>query len=218
MARRLLLVEGNDDEHVIKHFCKSHDVEIVSLKDYLDGDDRPLVRAFGGIDQLLDQVVSVLKASDLERLAIVLDADENAHSRWSQLRDRLRAAGYQEAPDAPSPEGTMVRLPVDQRTVLFGAWIMPDNRLPGMLEDFLMLLIPDDDRLLPHVDRFLDGIPATDRPFLEVARTRARIHAFLAVQKEPGKPLGLAIRFRFLNASNQAVGPFLNWLKSVLIN
>ena len=158
MAKRLLLVEGTDDEHVVKHLCKRHDLEIVSSKNYRDGDDRPLAKEYGGIDQLLDQVLSVLKESDLERLAVVLDADEDAQSQWSRLRDRLRGAGYKETPDRPSPEGTVFSVPIDQRNVLLGVWIMPDNRLPGMLEDFLAFLVPEGDRTLPHVDRFLGGI------------------------------------------------------------
>ena len=77
---------------------------------------------------------------------------------------------------------------------------MPDNRLPGMIEHFLAFLVSDNDKLLPHVDRFLTGIPSADRLFSDSASPKAHIHAFLAVQEKPGKPLGLAITFRYLDA------------------
>ena len=94
---------------------------------------------------------------------------------------------------------------------------MPDNRTPGISRNSLLFLVPDNDRTLPHVNRFLAGIPATDRLFPDIARAKARIHSFLAVQKEPGKPLGLAITFRYLDAKQESVQPFMTWLTSVLL-
>ena len=124
---------------------------------------------------------------------------------------------HPDIPELPAPQGTLILLPIEDRTVRLGVWIMPDNRMPGMLDDFLVFLVSENDRTLPHVDRFLAGIPTTDRLFPDVARAKARIHSFLAVQKEPGKPLGLAITFRYLDAKQEAVRPFLTWLTSVLL-
>jgi hypothetical protein len=87
-----------------------------------------------------------------------------------------------------------------------------------MLENFLMFLVPEGDKLLAHVDRFLTGIPLVDRPFSDSASSKARMHAFLAVQEKPGKPLGLAITFRYLDAKREYVRPFLDWLQAVLVN
>lgn len=218
MGKRLLLVEGKDDEHVVKHLCRDHGIIIRSATENLLNEDDPVAFSYGGIGELLAQVPIRLKESDLEGLAVVLDADESPQSRWSQLRDRLRhRTGHAEIPDLPAPQGTLVQLRIEDRMVRLGVWIMPDNRTPGMLEDFLLFLVPDNDRTLPHVDRFLAGIPATDRLFPDIARAKARIHSFLAVQKEPGKPLGLAITFRYLDAKQESVQPFMTWLTSVLL-
>lgn len=209
MARRLLLVEGKDDEHVVKHLCRAHGIEIEFDVEQPEED---------GIEQLLDQVPVRLRESDIERLAVVIDADEDAASRWTQLRDRLRRAGYENIPDDPGMEGTIVDFLSDFGTVRLGVWIMPDNRLPGMLESLLAFLVPEEDRMMPHVDQFLGGIPQAERLFSDAHLPKARIHSYLAVQKEPGKPLGLAVTFRYLDASREAARPFLDWLTTVLIS
>ena len=208
MGRRLMLVEGKDDEHVVRHLCRAHEIE-VNFDIEQPRDD--------GIEQLIDQVPARLTEADLQRLAVVVDADEDVQSRWEQLRDRLRRRGYDDVPDTPDKDGTIVDLHNDFRDVRLGVWIMPDNRLPGMLENFLAFLVPDDDKMLSHVDRFLDGIPQEERLFTDVRLPKARIHSYLAVQEKPGKPLGLSITFRYLDASREVARPFLKWITDVLI-
>lgn len=209
MGRRLLLVEGKDDEHVVMHLCRANDVETTFDIEQPAG---------GGIDHLLDQVPARLSEAGMERLAVIVDADVAARSRWEQLRDRLRRRGYHGIPDTPGEKGTILDLPAGAGRIRLGIWIMPDNRLPGVLEDFLAFLIPEDDKMLPYVDEFLGGIPSEERLFTDIHLPKARIHSYLAVQKEPGKPLGLSITFRYLDAKQEVVQPFLDWLTDVLIS
>src|ERR1043166_4519017 len=166
MARRLLLVEGSDDVHVVKHLCNAHGIPIdFEFSDVHDG----------GVERLLSQIPIRLKESEIENLGIIIDADEDAAGRWAALRGRLLGAGYENIPDAPEPAGTIINLDDGFRTIRFGAWIMPDNRLPGMLEHFLGFLVPQGDRILPYVDSFLASIPAEHRPFREAHLAKARI-------------------------------------------
>ncbi len=69
-----LLVEGNDDLHVIMALCQKFGVnesfEIVDCK---------------GVDKLIAQIPVRLKQSGIEILAIVLDADADINSRWANL-------------------------------------------------------------------------------------------------------------------------------------
>jgi len=204
-----MLVEGKDDEHVVRHLCRAHDIKVNFDIEQPKND---------GIEQLIDQVPARLTEADLQRFAMVVDADEDVESRWKQLRDRLRRRGYDGIPDKPGEEGTIIDLHNDFGDVRLGVWIMPDNRLPGILENFLAFLVPDDDKMLPRVDRFLDGIPREERLFTDVQRPKARIHSYLAVQDEPGKPLGLSITFRYLDANREVVRPFLNWIIDTLIS
>ncbi|REJ87177.1 MAG: hypothetical protein DWQ34_25705 [Planctomycetota bacterium] len=203
MESRTLLVEGPDDQHVMWAIFHHHNVP-----EMFD------VEATNGIDKLLETVpVRLRVASGLERLAVVIDADEAMEHRWSQLRDSLANAGVAQLPSTPDQNGTTVELDDGRR---FGAWLMPNNRLPGMLESFLAFLIPGSDELLPHVDALLEGLPAPRR-FSDVKESKARIHSWLALQEDPGKPMGQAITARYLDADAGEVRSFLNWIDAALI-
>ena len=66
-----------------------------------------------------------------------------------------------------------------------------NNRIAGMLEDFLSSLIREEDVLLARVVSCVDGIPSEQRRFRNTYRSKALIHTWLAWQEEPGTPLGL---------------------------
>jgi hypothetical protein len=204
MDSRVLLVEGQDDRHVLWALFEAHKVP-----------DTFQVEKAGGIEQLLESVPVRLKASDLERFGVVLDADEDIQARWQQLRSRLIASGCGDVPEKPSPLGLVLQMKEGPKV---GAWLMPDNTVPGMLENFLAFLIPPSDKLLPLVDRFLDAIPLEDRRCPNVRLPKARLHAWLAVQEHPGKPLGQAITAKYLDAQHSVVAPFLAWIKAMFLD
>jgi hypothetical protein len=103
----------------------------------------------------------------------------------------------------------------------FGVWLMPNNELPGKLEDFLSFLVPQHDKLLPFVEGFLDGLPSRDdcnARFPDKDRVKASIHAWLAVQDEPGKPMGAAITARYLDADASMATELVAWLKRLFVD
>ncbi len=204
MGRRVLLVEGSDDQHVLWALFEAHNVPQAFKAEKA-----------GGVEQLLEAIPVWLKASDLERFGVVLDADEDIRPRWEQVRSRITAAGCPDVPTDPRPGGTVLQIPDGPKV---GVWLMPDNKVPGMLENFVAFLVPQDDQLLPCVDGFLDGIPLPVRRCPDARRPKARIHIWLALQEEPGKPLGQAITARYLNAHADVVAPFLAWVRAVLVD
>jgi hypothetical protein len=94
---------------------------------------------------------------------------------------------------------------------------MPNNQLPGMLEDFVSFLVPVGDPLWPDAVTYVDLVRSKGARFVEQHRSKARIHAWLAVQQEPGKPMGQAITARYLNASAESVEPLLAWLERLFL-
>ena len=60
-------------------------------------------------------------------------------------------------PEEPAPDGTVVTQSGKPR---IGVWLMPDNRVPGMLEDFVEFLVPEKDPLLSCAKEAVDLIPA----------------------------------------------------------
>lgn len=175
MAARTLLVEGNDDQHVVWALLKHHEVEEVFEVEKTDG-----------VSNLLESVpVRLAVGSQVERLAVILDADEDVSSTWVSLRDRMISVGFDNIPSNISPDGTVVDL---NNGIRLGVWIMPNNQLPGILEHFVQFLVPPNDPLMEYVDAFLESIPIDVRPYKVSEHAKARIHAWLATQSRPGSP------------------------------
>lgn len=232
MDVRILLVEGNDDQHVMwnlfKHWPETQGIFVCKPGDQPDfatpGQVKIGSREGGGLDgdaELLKSISARLVASGLERMAIVIDSDEKGpQARWDAIRKRLKNEGYEISTECPNPEGTVLELPSvrGRKPIRFGVWIMPDNCSTGMLEDFVIRLIRDDDDMLPRVDGFLDSIPEDRRRYSPAHRPKARMHTWLAVSERPGRPMGQAIGAdRGLNAEDPAVDPFLDWLRTALV-
>lgn len=206
--KRILLVEGPDDEHVLKHICGNRG--ILRLDE---------VKSLGGVETLLDSVPVRLKASeDGDIVGVVIDADTELGVRWQSLRDHLIRLGYAPVPENPVPDGTIIDPPVDLLLPRVGIWIMPDNQANGILEDFLRFLVPDGSKLFEHVVASVAGIPAEERRFSQLAESKALIHTWLAWQEEPGKPLGTAITARYLDPNIAQVDILVSWLQRLFFS
>jgi len=200
-GKRILLVEGVDDEHVIKHLCGNR------------GGPQLDVNRYDGVDRLLDGFPVRLKASEGgEIVGMVIDADTNVAARWASLRNRLLKLGYDTVPNDPAPDGTVLEPPSGTLLPRVGIWMMPDNRNKGILEDFLRFLIPEGSRLFEHVKSSVANIPEGEVRFGELDEPKALLHTWLAWQKEPGKPLGIAITARCLDPDVPEVDVFVSWL------
>ncbi len=200
MADRLLLVvEGPDDEHVIYAIAQRHSF-VPKFK----------VHAEGGVEKILKQIPVRLKpGTDLESFGVVVDADADIQERWRQIRGTLERAGYTSIPDSPDPTGTIVDHDPLPRV---GVWIMPDNTLPGMLEDYLSYLVPEGDALFERASRCVGEIPVEERRFIEAHFTKALIHTWLSWQDDPGTPFGQAITKRYFESDGPHVQGLLDWL------
>lgn len=143
---------------------------------------------------------------------VVTDADTNVAARWSPLRDRLVALGYEAVPDDPEPDGTVLEPPKGTLLPRVGIWMMPDNRNKGILEDFLRFLIPEGSKLFEHVKLSMANIPGDEIRFGKLDEPKALVHTWLAWQKEPGKPLGTAITARYLDPDVPEVDVLVGWL------
>ena len=66
-----------------------------------------------------------------------------------------------------------------------GIWLMPDNKSPGELEDFIASMIPSEDPVWPLSKDYIDAIPEEHREFKEGKIQRAKVHAWLAAREEP---------------------------------
>lgn len=198
----VLLVEGKDDEHVFYALLEHHQIpELFTIQNK------------EGIDNLLETLPLELKRSDLDHLGIVIDANTDLSGRWSSLRTILLKAGDVNVPESPEPEGTILLLQRPDREVKVGIWLMPDNQLPGMLEDFIEFLVPEGDGLWPRAVDCVDGIPTEERRFRPRHRQKSNVHTWLAWQEDPGTPLGQAITKHYLDAESQRAHQLVDWIR-----
>lgn len=165
-----------------------------------------------GADQLLKRGVikSELAASGLEALGVLIDANGDAGRRWSQIRDRCRNK-FDGLPDEIPENG----LNVDHRDgPRFGVWIMPDNRFCGMLEDFLVRLIPDEHGALYCLAQTCVAEAARNgASFKDTHMRKAEIHTWLAWQDEPGPQLHQAVKHRVLDPTKLESRAFVDWFR-----
>lgn len=77
-GKQVLMVEGRDDEHVVKHICGSRGLGII---------DR--IVDYGGIDPLIDGIEVRLKESDVGMVGMIVDADVDMNARWHAISARL---------------------------------------------------------------------------------------------------------------------------------
>ena len=90
---------------------------------------------------------------------------------------------------------------------------MPDNQIPGMLEDFVASLIPREDALLAKAETVLQELEATGiNRYSILQHPKALIHTWLAWQENPGMPMGQAITARVLSSSQPGAIAFIAWL------
>lgn len=200
--KRILILEGSDDYHFMYHFQNAHKLQGKFSR--MDG---------GGINELLKILPIYLKPGGAETIGIVVDADSNLKSRWTSLRDRLITAGFKTVPKLTFQDGCILE---QERLPRVGIWIMPDNQLPGMLEDFVIKLIPKKDPLWDRAQQAVADIPTELRKFNAIQK--AEIHTWLAWQKYPGIPMGEAIKRHYLSANVAEAQPFVNWLKKLFVD
>ena len=193
---RLLMVEGQDDKHVIWQICNRSP----KTPDFF-------IQDRGGIEPLLDVVGAEINVPDRQALGIIVDADDNPTGRWAAIANRLSDEGIQ-VPNSPADEGIVVDTGGKPRV---GIWLMPDNSTDGELENFVAGMIPTIDPVWPLSQQYIDDIPASHRKFAPGKTIRAQVHAWLATLADP-RLMGQAIGFGDLSITGQVTQTFLRWL------
>lgn len=204
MSDRALLVEGQDDRHVVRQIrAKSRELQDIPDFEILDKD---------GITNLVAAIR--FEVVDPRRLAVGLIVDANNHlqRRWEQLTGRLKSADV-DLPQLPDADGTIVQGRPDgvSRGHRVGIWLMPDNAATGELETFVQSMIPEDDPVWPLSEDYIERIPDDSRKFRDKA-TRAKVHAWLATREDP-RLMGAAIGADDLRTDGPLSQTFVGWLR-----
>ena len=142
----------------------------------------------------------------------MLDADKASKNRWDSVRGRLKGIGLT-LPNRIPEEGFVGYTDLFKARV--GVWLMPDNRRSGAIEEFLKDLISDGDTLLQLADTSTVSAKKLGAAFSDAKQRKAVLHTWLAWQKNPGVPYGLAVKAHYFQHDSPAARAFVDWFRRV---
>ncbi len=213
---RVLLVEGEDDKHVVLQLCDHHESFSVDWPSKTAVLSSPSASSFsveekGGICGLLSAIEPAIKVSGRQAVGILADANDDVDKRWNAITCRLPKVGTR-LPASPNPAGTIID--GTDGTPRVGIWLMPNNESCGELEDFVVQMIRGADRVWPLSQGYIKKIPQADRKFSEKKEKKAQLYAWLAARKDPGR-MGSAIGAGDLEIGGKLSKKFVDWLRQL---
>ena len=200
-GENVLLTEGKNDCHVILSLCALHNVpECFGFFDC------------GSDDRVLKKMSALIAGSEpIKTIGVILDADNpSLRAKWDSLKNRLTKENYT-LPKFPEKNGTIVN---SEGKPKVGIWLMPDNDVDGMLEDFCHQLV-DDEAIEFATDCVQQAKARQITSFIDNHHSKAVVHTFLAWQDEPGMPLGQAITAKALDGNKPLAHNFSEFLKNL---
>ncbi len=208
-AAKKLLVEGQDDLRVIPELIEKNGIRW--------GDNKKqailLIQDCGGYKNINENLISTeLQASELTNLGLIIDADEDLPARWMSIRNACLSS----IPDIPEqiPETGLIHM--IENEIKFGIWIMPDNKIRGMLETFLAYMIRDKDEVIwQYAQEVTEEAKNRGALFKDSYFDKAKIYTWLAWQAEPGRQLHQAIKYEILNPQHTKAQTFVTWFKTL---
>lgn len=201
IQKRVLLVEGVNDKHVIKNLRKIHQIEEIDIREK------------EGISNILATLKTEVDANE-DFLGIVVDANASLDSRWQSLVNRLKddEIGYKDVPVEPVENGLIL----ESHSFLpkIGIWVMPNNRMLGNIENFIRLLVAEErENLWQIAEEVVSRLPAGEKLFADKDSIKAQVHTFLAWQDEPGRPMGESITRRYFRIDAPDALSFVEWIR-----
>lgn len=215
IERSELRVEGADDAHAIKHLLRQHGC-LCPIKGVDHNgewsENAPKIVPVGDDISLLKGVSPAVSFGTGRSVAFVLDADQEASNRWSDVCNRIADIGLSTPSQIPS-DG-YVDTSTTYRTRV-GVWLMPDNRSPGALEAFLKELVNSNDPLLQVAEQSTRKAKEAGALFPDHKQDKAIVRSWLAWQEEPGLPYGRAVSKHYFLHDTTLAGTFVAWFKRV---
>lgn len=214
--KNYLFVEGSDDMNVFIHLLNYHDIssrDRASKKLFKNKDEHFEIRPHNGFPDLLQKFKIEMKGDVANnRYGIVVDADTEIADRWKSLMGVLKDASYNSMPHIPDAGGIFIE---QDGLPTIGIWLMPNNKLPGAIEEFISFLGLEDDVLWPIAKNALQEAMIVKCNFKPTYVTKAHLHTWLAWQEEPGTPMGQAITKKYVEAQASHALLLVNWFRKV---
>ena len=212
---RVLLVEGQDDKHLVWQICRrepslfsTHRAGYEMWVTLLQQPTTFLISEKGNRSELLKSIRQEIVVRGRKAVGILVDADSSIATSWTDVWREIANIGIQQ-PASLNPSGTIVPATIHQPCV--GVWLMPDNQVNGELEDFAVRMVPSNNQVWPLSSNYIQQIPAQHQRFSQTKVDKAILYAWLAAMHEPGRP-GAAVGVGELDINGQLCQEFVAWL------
>ena len=217
--KNILLVEGEADRSFFEIICRKFSIDVcVRFATPRDLVTSQMVKnTKEGVFTLLPELLKQLEQGEIEKLAVVVDADSVVNGggfkkTYDKVANIVKPAGYNSP--VTNPAAGLVFENNDGLSD-FGLWVMPDNANEGMLEDWIkQCLHPSEGVLYQHAGTSIDAIPGGAK-FKPLHRAKAEVATWLAWQEKPGHGLYNAANTDLLNANAPLFVALHAWLKNV---
>lgn len=199
---KVLLVEGDNDCHVVMSLCAAHTVP-QTFGIHQCGSDTGVLKRLNAL---------IIRPNPPQIIGVMLDADNpSITSRWDSIKSKLKHYSYS-FPKKPDADGTVIQATLDKPKL--GFWLMPNNQDSGMLEDFCAELA--EPLSLAFARECVEQAQSRGATtFKAVHRSKAIIHTYLAWHDEPGYPLGRSITTQTLRPHTEIAVKFTSWLTNL---
>ena len=211
----VLLVEGQNDKHVVWQLCGRDDSSFSIARDGYAFSVTLSVESTAFLisdkenrSELIMSIRQEVEAPSRRVVGVLVDADDDLESCWNDVVRGFERTDVQ-LPSSPTPGGTII--PEKDHQPRIGIWLMPDNRSHGELENFVLTMMPDEDKVWPLSSKYIDSVCVSDRKFMPVKTDKAKLYAWLATRKEPGR-MGAAVGAHDLEVDGELCQNFLTWL------
>jgi hypothetical protein len=192
---KLLVVEGKDEVNFFSCLLKHMDVNDFEVVDV------------GGKDRFKVEFPALRRASgfsEIKLVAIVRDAENDAMSAFSSIRNILKKEGLR-PPDNPNQ--------FSEDIPRIGVFITPGDSNQGMIEDLCLRTVKDHP-VLRCVDSFMDCISNLNIHPKNIAKSKAQV--FLAAMPDIVCRVGLGAEKGYWDFNSEeliTLKSFLNYLK-----
>ncbi|MES2207704.1 MAG: DUF3226 domain-containing protein [Pseudomonadota bacterium] len=219
MSQKILLVEGESDKDFFRELCCIIGLEKLDIKIRVSTPKDCGSRRDGkqSAINLLPLFMKQLTDGSITHLGMVVDADHvTDHGlgfarTLEQIIDTIRKFGYGVSSE-PNTAGLI--FPHSDGLSDFGLWIMPDNNLDGMLEDWLKQVVHINEKKL--FEQVKSTVALLENPkFKPIHCSKAEVATWLAWQKIPGKGLYAAVTDNLIDMESESVKQLVSWLHQV---
>ena len=212
----VLLVEGQDDKHIVWHLCAKNNSTFSVRRNEYDHFVTLLAQSTtfhiaeqGNRPRVISAMGQLVKARNPKPFGIVVDADDDQGHCWSQIVAGFNGTGVK-LPCSPDPTGTII--PGEGFLPRIGIWLMPNNVSTGEMENFIRGMVSTSDLIWPLSEGYINGIPDQEKRFASNKLEKATIFAWLSTKKEPGR-IGAAIGDNQLEVDGRQCREFLDWIE-----